>query len=355
MKISSNKTLKIKRVSKNGISKKTKKQIKIHSYFTPSGKKITDQKIIDRINKLRIPPNYEDVLISTKTKSKLQAIGFDTKGRKQYIYHPDFIKENNNKKYEKYTVLGKYINKIILDYNKILKQIENTPYAKWEQPPSNIAIIIFLLNEALFRIGNHKYFQAYNSHGILTLQPKHIKLEPQKKLVFIKFIGKKGVINEVVLTDTKHFNIFKTLKSNNRTEFIFDYKKDGVVHTIRNDDIARHLSEYNEDITPKMFRTWHTNCYFIQILKKNLDYLIETQKNNKMTAKFKKDVIKNVCKEISIKLHNTPTVIKKSYLNDLLYNLFMDNTSKCINLLKKAKKLSKGETLIFLENEIRKK
>ena len=71
MKKTSNKTLKIKRASKTTTSKKTKKQVKIHSYFTPSGKKITDQKIIDRINKLRIPPNYERVLISTKTTSKL--------------------------------------------------------------------------------------------------------------------------------------------------------------------------------------------------------------------------------------------------------------------------------------------
>lgn len=354
MKNISNRTLKIKRISKNSTSKKTKKQIKIHSYFSSSGKKITDQKVIERINKLRIPPNYENVMISSKPKSKLQAIGFDTKGRKQYIYHPDFIKENNSKKYEKYTILGKYINKIILDYNKILKQIENKPYSKWEQPSSNLAIIIFLLNEALFRIGNHKYYQAYNSHGILTLQPKHIKLEPQKKLVFIKFIGKKGVINEATLTATKHYNIFKTLKNNNKTEFIFDFKNGNDIYTLKPDDVGKKLAEYHEDITPKMFRTWHTNCYFIQILKKNIDYLIETQKINKMTAKFKKGVIKNICKEISIKLHNTPTVIKKSYLNDLLFDLFMNKTSKCIDLLKKAKKFSKGETLIYLEKEIRK-
>ena len=354
MKTISNKTLKIKRLSKTSTSKKTKKQIKIHTYFTPSGKKITDQKIINRINKLRIPPNYENVLISTKKTSKLQAIGYDTKGRKQYIYHPDFIKENNNKKYEKYTILGKHINNIILDYNKILNQIQNKPYSKWEQPASNLAVILFLLNEALFRIGNHKYFQKYNSHGILTLQSKHITLEPKKKIVFIKFIGKKGVINEVTLTDTKHFNIFKALKGNNKNQFIFDFKNDGNVYTLKTEDVVKKLSEYHEDITPKMFRTWHTNCYFVQILKKNLDYLLETQKNNKVTAKFKKDVIKNICKEISIKLHNTPTVIKKSYLNDLLFDLFMNKTSKCIDLLKKAKKFSKGETLIFLEEEIRK-
>ena len=40
MKKKSNRTLKIKRVSKTTTSKKTKKHIKIHSYFTPSGKKI---------------------------------------------------------------------------------------------------------------------------------------------------------------------------------------------------------------------------------------------------------------------------------------------------------------------------
>lgn len=352
-----NKSLKIKRIIQEEkiSSKKTKKK---YTYYSPKGAKIKNKLIIERINKLRIPPNYNDVLIATKPTSKLQAIGYDSKGRKQYIYHSDYILENKTKKYEKYTILGKYLNHIENDYNNILNKIHNKPYSKWKQPSSNIAIILLLLNEALFRIGNHKYYEMYGSHGIITLQPKHIFLNNQKKLVFIKFIGKKGVINEFTFIDTIHYNIFKTLKNNISSppdNFIFDFKTlSGQIYSLKGDDITKALIQYDPHIIPKMFRTWHTNCFFIELMKKKLDYLISLKKNNKLNEKVKKQIIKETCREISIKLHNTATVIKKSYLNDILLDLFMKNTDKFLKVLHKCKGMTKGKTLLFIEKHIRK-
>ena len=349
-----NKSLKIKRVSeKNKItSKKTKKN---YTYLLQNGNKIKNQVTIDRINKLRIPPNYNNVLIASKPTAKLQAIGYDSKGRKQYIYHSEYIQENKAKKYEKYIILGKYLNHIKNDYNKILDKIYNKPYSKWKQPSCNIAIILLLLNEALFRIGNHKYYELYQSHGITTLQPKHISFNDAKKITFIKFIGKKGVINEYTLVDSKHYTIFKTLKNNNLGEFIFDFKtSSGQIYSLKSDDISKALIQYDPDITPKMFRTWHTNCFFINELKKNLDYLQKLDKTNKKNEKMKKEVVKNACRDISIKLHNTATVIKKSYLNDILLDLFMKKTKYFLKLLEKCRGMTKERTLLFIEKHIRK-
>ena len=351
--MSLNKSLKIKRLENS--KKYSKKNKKTFNYITSKGEVINNQKTIDRISKLRIPPNYNNVLIASKPNSKLQAIGYDSKGRKQYIYHPQYIEENKTKKYEKYTILGKYLNYIENDYKNILENIKNKPYSKWKQPSSNIAVILLLLNEALFRIGNHKYYEMYQSHGITTLQPKHITFNDSKKITFIKFIGKKGVINEYTFIDTIYYNIFKTLKNNTSYEFIFDFKTlSGQIYSLKSEDISKALIQYDPDITPKMFRTWHTNCFFINELKKKLDYLQNLDKINKLTEKVKKEVIKNVCRNISVKLHNTATVIKKSYLNDVLLNLFMKKTKFFLKLLEKCKGMTKERTLLLIEKQIRK-
>jgi len=363
----SKKSLKIKRILTNSKEvdkntkliekypkRKIKKTKKIFTYLTPHGKRIDDNNTLERINKLRIPPNYESVLINKKATAKLQAIGFDDKGRKQYIYHSNFILENKMKKYEKYIILGKYVTDIKKEYNDIFNKINNKPYTKWEQPNSNNAVILYLLNECLFRIGNLKYYKSYGSHGITTLQGKHITFDDKKKITFIRFIGKKGVINESTITDTKLYNIFKTLQKNKCGEFIFDYKFNSKIHSINGEDIHKVLESYNPELTPKMFRTWHTNCYFIHIMKKNLEFLKELEKKKKMTKKVKNEMMKNACREISIKLHNTPTVIKNSYLNNALYELFMNNIKQFIIMLNKCIKMNKGATLIYIEETIRK-
>jgi DNA topoisomerase I len=372
-------TLKIKRVlsNKSDIEKltkqynksKTKKHAellkrtkKIFLYVSKTGETIKDEDTLSRIHKLRIPPNYDNVLINTKDSSKLQAIGYDDKNRKQYIYHKDFILENKLKKYDKYIILGNYLHKIKKEYMDIINKIQYKKYSSWNQPESNSAIILYLLNECLFRIGNMKYYREYSSHGITTLQTKHITFNDDKKIVFIKFVGKKGVINESTITNTVFYNIFKTLSKNKKGEFIFDYyddkldkDKDKDNHiTIVSDDIQKKLHEYNNELTPKMFRTWHTNCYFIHILKNNVDNIKNIMKKNKMTKKFKLQLMKNTCIEISLKLHNTPTVIKNSYLNSALYDLYMNNFEKLIKLLIKCKSFSKEKTLIFIEQSIRK-
>jgi len=368
-------TLKIKRVlsNKSDIEKLTKqynksktkkhaellkKTKKIFLYVSKTGATIEDEDTLNRINKLRIPPNYDNVLINTKDTSKLQAIGYDDKNRKQYIYHKDFILENKLKKYDKYIILGNHLHKIKKEYMDIITKIQHKKYSSWNQPESNSAIILYLLNECLFRIGNMKYYREYSSHGITTLQRKHITFNDEKKIVFIKFVGKKGVINESTITNTVFYNIFKTLSKNKTGEFIFDYYDD--THnqdthiTIVSDDIKQKLHEYSDELTPKMFRTWHTNCYFIHILKNNVDNIKNIMKKNKMTKKFKLQLMKNTCIEISLKLHNTATVIKNSYLNNALYDLYMNNFEKLIKLLIKCKSLSKEKTLIFIEQYIRK-
>src|SRR5258708_13800674 len=56
-------------------------------YRGQPGAEITQGEILDRIRALRIPPAWENVWISPDPLGHVQAIGVDSKGRTQYIYH----------------------------------------------------------------------------------------------------------------------------------------------------------------------------------------------------------------------------------------------------------------------------
>src|SRR3954447_17082175 len=59
-------------------------------YIDPRGKRIQDEKTLERIRTLVIPPAWTSVWISPRADGHIQAVGRDAKGRKQYRYHPAY-------------------------------------------------------------------------------------------------------------------------------------------------------------------------------------------------------------------------------------------------------------------------
>ena len=61
----------------------------------------------ERIDALVIPPAWTDVWISGHERGHIQAVGTDNAGRRQYIYHPDWVKRRDRGKYERMLALAK--------------------------------------------------------------------------------------------------------------------------------------------------------------------------------------------------------------------------------------------------------
>ena len=74
------------------------KRVKNHKSFSYKGASNED---LERINSLKIPPNWTNVKIDKSSKSNLQATGYDSKGRKQYIYNKDYVERNKKLKFNK--------------------------------------------------------------------------------------------------------------------------------------------------------------------------------------------------------------------------------------------------------------
>src|SRR5690348_8624860 len=60
------------------------------AYTGADGKPLHDKMTLYRIKHLAIPPAWTGVWICPDPHGHLQATGFDARGRKQYLYNPDF-------------------------------------------------------------------------------------------------------------------------------------------------------------------------------------------------------------------------------------------------------------------------
>jgi len=278
---------------------------------------ITDVGEIEKIKGLKIPPAYDNVTILNN--KKIIAFGYDSKNRKQILYHPAFIATQTTKKYNK-------ISASIKIFSKLKKKISEDLNSNDEKKVA-IAVIITLILTCGFRIGNKKYEKDNNSVGLTTLKYKHLLFQDDK--LVIDFIGKKGVRN-VAECDNKRIYEYLYQKANAANAanadnaYIFSYDGDKV---IRSSDVNEYLrtisSPYSIVITTKDLRTWNANMLFLTYYKK----LRKLRKKRgigadgadvadatKATKETEKD-IKKAIEMVAEKLHNSYSICKKSYID----------------------------------------
>tara|TARA_B100001094_G_scaffold333398_1_gene411449 strand:- start:2294 stop:3298 length:1005 start_codon:yes stop_codon:yes gene_type:complete len=291
-----------------------------HKYYDKDDNELKDNKLINFLKKgIYIPPAYDNVRINYDINDKVRAIGYDTKDRSQYIYNKDFIEKQKNKKFDHMVDFGRV-------FNKINKKITEDYLSPIESKEKQVAIILKLIMDCHFRVGNDRY--TGNSYGTTTLENKHIKIK-KKDEVEIDFIGKKNVRNKCTI---RNKNLVKTLKNKKRSlqknDRIFTYRRGNKYYTIKSTDVNNYLKQFG-NITTKNFRTWGANIEFIiQILRRCKDKTI----NYFNLKKDKKEIIKKSIETVAFKLHHTCTVCKNNYLDPLLIDLFMDNTSDFFDL-----------------------
>ena len=280
-----------------------------YEYYDERNKKISSEKAKKYLKKIYIPPAYDDVKINKK-KSNILAICIYNKGRKQYTYDKKSTEKNSNNKFKKLAKFGK-------GYKKIIKKIDIDFYTGLDNKDKQIAIILKIIMDCNFRIGNDKYVKDNNSYGVSTLENQHIKVKRDK--IIIDFIGKKGVRNEC---EVKNKKIIKTLKKKkkltNKKDRIFTYRKDNKYYDIKSKDVNNYLKNLG-NYTTKNFRTWGANINLInELIKKN---------NNKKHLQISID-------EVAKKLHHTPAICKKNYLDSKLIKFYEDDPEKFIKYFK---------------------
>lgn len=270
------------------------------SYLDADGKPIKDEAQLERIKSLVIPPAWKYVRISPAASSKIQALGMDTSGRIQYIYHAKFAEKQQKKKFEKIERFGEYLPR--------LRKITNEHIALEGFPREKVlAVVMRLINSLYIRVGTEQSVKHYKTYGITTLQNRHLEIGSGGKLVF-SFVGKHHIKHRKVLVDEELSGVMRDLKALGPARKLFHYlDADGKPKPIKPKDVNDYLKTVTApEFSAKDFRTWGGSL------------LTAVELAEIGVAEEAKEIKKNICKaikKVAEQLGNTPTVCRGSYIH----------------------------------------
>src|SRR5579871_628277 len=139
-------------------------------YITSAGRAIRDKETLARIRSLVIPPAWTDVWICPVANGHIQATGRDSRGRKQYRYHPRWRAVRDETKYDRMAEFGRALPRLRARVEADLA-LPGLPREKV------LATVVRLLETTNIRIGNEEYAAANGSFGLTTLRNHHIQVE----------------------------------------------------------------------------------------------------------------------------------------------------------------------------------
>ena len=280
-----------------------------------NGKAIRSRDVRARIEGLVIPPAWTDVWICAHENGHLQATGRDAKGRKQYLYHPQWQELAGRTKFDKLRAFGEALPAIRQQVRRHLALAELTK-------TKVVATVVELLDRTSVRVGNEEYVRANGSFGLTTLRNRHAKVNGTQ--VHLRFRGKSGKEHEVGLKDRRLARIVRACQELPGQE-LFTYQLGRrQFKRLESSDVNRYLQALTgRPFTAKDFRTWKGSVHVLEFL--------HTRAGESLTATAAKRVVSQAICSVADELRNTVTVCRKYYVHPQIVEWFLagELAAKC--------------------------
>lgn len=275
-------------------------------YLRPDGTRVTRASDLGRIQQLTIPPMWRRVCIASSPTAHLQAIGYDDRGRRQYLYHPAFLAIRNESKFGRLSAFGAALPGLRRQLAQILRTRELTK-------EKVLAAVVMLLDNTSVRIGNLEYLHANGSFGLTTLTRNHVSIHG--KNVELRFKGKSGVIQEAVLQNARVVRTLRQcLKLPGRPLFQF-LDEAGGRHSIHASDVNGFIrSRMGGRFTAKDFRTWNGTCTAYAALR--------AASPPRSKSEAKRAVVAAV-KQVAAQLGNRAATSREFYIHPAICDLYL--------------------------------
>ncbi|MCE3251702.1 MAG: topoisomerase [Cellvibrio sp.] len=308
------------------------KKGKAFHYFIGKNR-LVDEKMIARINKLVIPPAWENVWICRLDNGHLQATGMDARNRKQYKYHTLWNALRNHTKFFRLYEFGKALPSIRKQLVKDLS-LPGLPAEKV------LAAAVCLMDQTGMRIGNDIYEKLYGSFGLTTLQNRHVSIRGSD--IRFMFKGKKNIPQNVSINNKRLAKIVKQCSEIPGRELFQYYADDGSHKSIDSGMVNNYLKSLTgQYFTAKDFRTWVGT---VQAITAFNDMSFDDNQID-----IKKNIIE-VLDKVATCLGNTRAVCKKYYVHPLVIDLYEKNDlSVYLKQISRSKKNAKEDGLSEVE------
>lgn len=218
------------------------------NYVDASGEPVTDEKTLDRIRALAIPPAWTEVWISPKPNGHIQATGRDIKGRKQYRYHPRWQAERGAGKYDRLIAFGRAL-------PRLRKRVDEDLARRGLPREKVLAAVIRVMEKTLIRVGNEEYAKQNKSFGLTTLRDRHAKIGATRAV--FEFKGKSGKVHQTGFNDRRLARVVKACQDIPGQRLFQYLDDDGQRRAVESADVNAYIREtLGDDFSAKDFRTW---------------------------------------------------------------------------------------------------
>jgi DNA topoisomerase-1 len=303
-------------------------------YYDHLGTRIKDADVIARINKLAIPPAYQNVAIASNPQAHLQAIGWDVRGRKQYRYHPLWTEGRGQ---AKFSLLPEFGESLPL----IRSRVDQDLRLRKPGPDKVIATVVWILDNLLIRVGNQTYARENGSFGVTTLRNRHVAIEGNE--VRFQFRGKSGKEWRLSHKDRRITRTLRTLQELPGQQLFQYVDDDGSRRVVQSQDVNAYIREASGgEFSSRQFRTWGATCMAATALAALPDELTGRERLRQGNA---------VIDLVASKLVNTRAVCRSSYIHPLVLEQYEAGTLKDIMRLRLPRRAELVEWLD--EDELR--
>jgi DNA topoisomerase-1 len=303
-------------------------------YVNAQGRPVRDRRTLARIHGLVIPPAWTDVWICPQASGHLQATGRDARGRKQYLYHTQWMTEANRAKFAGLAQFGKVLPALRAQVARHLALPELSRNKV-------VATVIALLDRTLVRVGNEEYARSNSSFGLTTLRDRHAKIERGRLL--LRFRGKSGQQHDVEFHDRRVARIVRACQELPGQQ-LFQYRDErGIYRRLESADVNRYLQDATGfPFTAKSFRTWKATALALELLL--------PQSGHATTKTESRRAVRGAICEVAEALGNTATICRNYYIHPQIIELFEqgDLVARCGALPRRARKrMSPHEQLLL--------
>ncbi|MFB9253506.1 DNA topoisomerase IB [Sphaerisporangium melleum] len=271
------------------------------SYHWPDGRPVRNERTLNRIRALAIPPAWHDVWICREAEGHIQAVGTDTAGRRQYRYHDVWREEQDRAKFDRVCRMAA---RLPAFRERVGKDLDRRGLPR----DRVLAAAARMLDIGFFRVGG----ESYDSYGLATLRTEHVRCGDGQ--VVCAYPAKGGKLREVRLVDADVCEIVTTLRRKGGEGELLRYQEGSTWVDVRSEDINAYLRETMDfEVTAKDFRTWHATVLAAVGLAVSLRAHHRTGR---------KRAVSRVMNEVADYLGNTPAVARASYVDPRVIEAF---------------------------------
>jgi DNA topoisomerase-1 len=294
---------------KTGIRRLGSKERGFFYRYPGTDETVREERVLTRIENLKVPPAWEDARIARSPSAKVQAIGVDSAGRLQYLYHPKYKERKEHEKFER-----------ILRFSEALPRMRHTTSAHLRRKKLDrekvLSTMTRLMNAAYFRVGDERYARKNRTYGIATLRRKHLRVEGDTMI--FEYTGKWSQVQRKVVTDTRLRRIVEECAAMPGYEIFKYLDESGEVRDAKARDLNAYVKEVmGEEFTPKDFRTW-AGTLFAAVKLAELGATEDLQL-------AEKNVLEAV-DEVAQRLGNTRDIARASYISPRVVDHYMEGS-----------------------------